>query len=58
MKEMQFNDPEILLVGDENHVFKTTNYGVTWDLLNFYSKRTCGKYHKRNIFPLIESVLL
>ncbi|MBK8552181.1 MAG: hypothetical protein IPL53_14415 [Ignavibacteria bacterium] len=42
MKEMQFNDPEILLVGDENNVFKTTNYGVTWDLLNFTASAPAG----------------
>lgn len=37
MKEIQFNDPEILLVGDENNLYRSTNYGLNWDILNFSS---------------------
>lgn len=35
MKEIQFNDPELFLVGDKNNLYRTTDYGLNWDVLNF-----------------------
>ncbi|HMQ69351.1 MAG TPA: YCF48-related protein [Ignavibacteria bacterium] len=37
MKDIQFNDPEILLVGDKNNIYRTTDYGLSWNSLNFSS---------------------
>ena len=37
MKDIQFNDPELFMVGDKNNLYRTTDYGLNWDILNFSS---------------------
>ena len=37
IKDLQFNDPEILAVGDDENLYKSTDYGITWSSMNFKS---------------------
>ncbi|MEZ4688915.1 MAG: YCF48-related protein [Ignavibacteria bacterium] len=30
MKDIQFNDPELFMVGDKNNLYRTTDYGLNW----------------------------